>query len=121
MNKEQAIHSFWSNYGIPAYDEATVPNKAVMPYITYSVATGSMDDTIGLTATIWYRSTSWKDITEKVEEIAADVGLGGKLIKIDNGYAWLRRGSTFSQRIQSPDDMVRAYYLQIMAEFLTEN
>lgn len=121
MNKEQALHNFWSSFGIPAYDESSVPDNATEPYITYSVATGSLDDIVGMTATIWYRSTSWQEITHKKDEVAEVVGVGGRRIKLDNGYAWLCRGSTFAQRISSEDDMVRAYYLQLQAEFLTKD
>lgn len=121
MDKEQALQNFWSSFGIPAYDEYTVPDDATMPYITYSVATGSLDNMVGLTATIWYKSTSWREITRLKNRIAESIGVGGKRIKLDNGYAWLCRGNTFAQRIPSTDDRVRAYYLQLNAEFLTED
>lgn len=121
MDKEQALHNFWSSFGLPAYDEASVPDDAVMPYITYKVATGSLGDIIGLTATVWYRSSSWAEITRKKNEIAEYIGVGGKTIKIDNGYAWIYRGSTFAQRIPSQDDRVRGYYLMLNAEYLTSN
>lgn len=121
MDKEQALHNFWSSFGLPAYDETSVPDEVEMPYITYSVATGSLNDTIGLTATIWYRSSSWKEITKKKDFIAEHIGVGGKVIKLDKGYLYLCRSSTFAQRIPSSDDSVRAYYLQLNAEFLTEN
>lgn len=121
MDKEQSLQHFWESFSIPAYDETSVPDDAQMPYITYSVATGSLDDVVGLTATIWYRSTSWKDITIKKNEIAEAIGVGGRVIKLNDGYAWLCRGSTFAQRIPSEDDMVRAYYLQLQAEFLTRD
>ena len=120
MDKEQAIQSFWSSFGIPAYDEATVPDDAVMPYITYSVATGSLDNVISMTATIWYRSTSWREITEKKNEIEIYIGIGGRVLKLNNGYVWIIRGSTFAQRIANSNDSVRAYYLQTQAEFLTD-
>lgn len=121
MDKEQALHSFWNSFSIPAYDETSVPDDAVEPYITYSVATGSLNDVIGLTATIWYRGTSWAQVTQKKNEIAEYIGVGGKTIKLDDGYVWLCRGTTFAQRLSGQDDMVRAYYLQLNAEFLTEN
>lgn len=43
MNKAQAIQAFWESFGVPAYEESTVPDDAVMPYITYS-----MDPVIGI-------------------------------------------------------------------------
>lgn len=121
MDKEQAIHSFWSSFGIPAYDANTVPDDAVMPYITYSVATGALEDVLLLNASIWYRSTSWRDVAEKTKQIAEYVGAGGhKLMRVDGGYLFLTQGSPFSQRMpDQSDDMIRRVYININAEFFT--
>ena len=121
MDKEQALHSFWNSFGIPAYDETSVPDGVSEPYITYSVATGSLGDMIALTATIWYRGTSWADVTQKKNQIAEAISFGGKLIEFDGGSIWLTRGYTFAQRLSGQKDSVRAYYLQLNAEFFTEN
>ena len=77
MNKEQAIHTFWSGFGIPAYDEQTVPDDAVMPYITYRVVTDSIGNVCNLTGSIWYRSTSWKEVSDKAAEVAKFVAQEG--------------------------------------------
>ena len=73
MDKAQALHSFWSSFGLPAYDEASVPSgddTPQFPYITYTVATDALDGSLPLVASLWYKSTSWRDITLKSEEIA---------------------------------------------------
>jgi hypothetical protein len=46
MDKEQAIQNFWSQFGIPAYDENSVPDDLRYPFITYSVSTDMLDDTV---------------------------------------------------------------------------
>ena len=131
MDKEQALDMFWNSFGIPAFDEASVPDEVWseeqqkmvpldMPYITYSVATGSLDDVISLTASLWYRSTSWKEITQKKNNIAEYIGVGGRNIPIDDGYMYIYRGSTFAQRILN-NELTKQYYLQVQIEFLTEN
>ena len=61
MNKAQAIHKFWSGFGLTAYDMYTVPKNAEMPYITYSVAEDSLERPISLTGSIWYRRYSQTD------------------------------------------------------------
>ena len=69
MDKSQAIDNFWNRFGIPAYDENTVPQDAPLPRITYNVETDSLDNPVGMNASLWYRSRSWKDISKKAEEI----------------------------------------------------
>lgn len=122
MDKSQAIHNFWSSFGLPAYDENTVPDDAVMPYITYSVSTGDIDNLIILNARLWYYSPSWQAISKKADEIAAYIGSGRQVVlKIDNGYLWLVKGSPFSQRMSDEtDSMIRSIYLNVNAEFLTQ-
>lgn len=121
MTKDEAIYSFYSGFSLPAYDENTVPEGSALPYITYSVSTDSIGNMVILSASLWYRSTSWAAIQDKADEIAADLGYGGKIIKIDNGYLWLVKGSPFAQRMSEPSDkMVRRIIININAEFLTE-
>ena len=121
MDKEQAIHDFWSGFGIPAYDEFSVPDGAQMPYITYSVTTGALGDALMLTGSVWYHSPSWQGVTHKVHEIAEFVGQGGHKIKaIDGGYLFLTQGVPFAQRMSDPgDEMVRRIYIILNAEFFT--
>ena len=104
-----------------AYDENTVAENATFPRITYSVSTDSIGNLVILSASLWYNTRSWEDISKKADEIAADLGHGGKIIKIDNGYLWLVKGSPFAQRMSEPSDkMVRRIIININAEFLTE-
>lgn len=121
MDKSQAIHAFWSSFEIPAYDENTVPDDAEMPYITYNVVINNVGGVTLLTASVWYRSTSWADISAKVDEIAEKLALNGFYsARLDNGIMWLVQGTPFAQRMSDPeDDMIRRYYLNVTAEFLT--
>ena len=121
MTKAQALHEFWASFGLPAYDENTVPIDAQIPRITYSVSTDSFENTLFLSANLWYKSTSWKEISEKAEEIAERIGVNGYTIKaIDNGYLWIVKGTPFAQRMSDPsDDSIRRIYINIIAEFLT--
>lgn len=121
MDKSQAIHAFWSSFEIPAYDENTVPDDAEMPYITYNVVTNNVGGVTLLTASVWYRSTSWAEISAKVAEIGEKLALNGFYsARLDNGIMWLVQGTPFAQRMSDPeDDMIRRYYLNVTAEFLT--
>lgn len=122
-DKEQALHQFWSSFGWAARDENTVPDDAMTRYdghyITYAVATSSLDEPIPLSASLWCKDTSWTSITNKAEEISRALGIGGKLVRFDGGYLWLCRGTPFTQRMPDEDDTIRRVYINVMAEYLT--
>lgn len=123
MDKWQAIDKFWNSFGIPAYDENTVltgGNSPTPPYITYNAVTSRVGQEISLTASIWYRGYSWKEVSEKANEIAEAIGYGYKLEDVDGGYLYIRMGQPFAQRMGDPeDDTIRRMYIITDAEFLT--
>ena len=120
MTKASALYNFWSNFGLTAYEENTVPTDAKFPYITYQVVTDSFGAEVALTASVWYRDTSWVEANAKSEEISRTISRGGKTIPVDGGVLWLKRGTPFSQSIgDETDDLIKRKYLNITAEFLT--
>ncbi len=123
MDKEQALHNFWSSFGLKAYDENTVPDNAMDvnngKYLTYNVATASLGEPTPIYANLWYKSSSWAEITAKAEAMAQTIGIGGTLIPFDGGYIWICRGVPFSQRMADDDDTIRRIYINVMAEYLS--
>lgn len=121
MDKWQTINDFWNGFDIPAYDENSVPDDVVMPYISYSAQVGSLDDVLLLVASVWDRSTSWRFVSNKVDQIARYVGEHGHIVlSVDNGLLWVTQGDPFAQRMNDPsDDSVRRIYITLNAEFLT--
>lgn len=123
MTKAAALYNFWSGFGLPAYEETSVPtgdDAPDFPYITYQVVTDSFGGDIALTASVWYRSESWLQINAKTEEIAGHIGRGGRVIPCDGGAIWLKRGQPFAQSMgDEADDMIRRKYINLTAEFLT--
>ena len=122
MDKFQAIAFFWESFGIPAYDENTVPtgdNRPSFPYITYDASVSNLGYPVAMSGSIWYYGTSWAMITAKMTEIQSEIGMGGKIIPCDGGALWIKQGSPFAQRMSDPNDMVRRILINIEAEFLT--
>lgn len=120
MNKWQAINSFWNGFNIPAYDENSIPDDVELPYISYSAQTGSLDDTLLITASIFDRSMSWKFASDKADEIAEYVGRF-VVLPLDEGYLWLTPGSPFAQRMSDNiyNDTIKRIYIVLNGEFLT--
>lgn len=91
----KGLYEAWNRF-LPAYPEGTVPDDAVMPYITYEVKQPNWRDQTTYNVRVWYKDTSFQNITEKVDEIAEWVG-EGKLLTIQNGYIWLFKDVNFCQ------------------------
>ena len=120
MTKAAAIYQFWSSFGLTAYEENTVPEDAVFPYITYQLVTDSFDSEVAAAASLWYRGENWTAINAKTEEISAHIGLGGKITKCDGGRIWIKRGQPFAQNMgDESDGLIKRKYLNVNIEYFT--
>lgn len=120
MDKWQFLQDFWSGFGLTAYDESSVPDNAQLPYITYNASVSDFEHPVLITASLWYRSSSWAEISQKASQIAETVCLS-KPQKIDGGRVRVWIGDTpFAQRMGDPDDAtIRRILINLMAEFMT--
>ena len=120
MNKYQALHDFWSSFDLPAYDTHSVPAGTKLPYLTYSVSVGAIDEPVFMSVSLWYRSDSWAEIDSKANEIEARLGTGGEVLKLDNGRLFLFRGTPFARRLNDMNDTkIKQIFINIGAEFFT--
>lgn len=133
MNKQQAFNNFWSGFGVLAFEENTVPDddtiKALIeagvaaskyPYITYQVITGDLNGPVFPTASIWDRSNSWERadlLTNRISEAIQKMNT----IKLDNGRAFITKGSPFAQHMsEEADSSIRRVVINLAVEFFTE-
>ena len=119
LDKWKAVQAFWGRFGVPAYEQASVPQNVTMPYITYNGEVGAIGDVLVLSGSVWARDTSWEWISKKADEIAAYIGHGYTISDIDGGYLWITRGQPFAQRMSDEDPTVKRIYINCNAEFLT--
>ncbi len=123
MTKEAALHSFFNIFGIPGYPASAVPDDAVFPWLTYELITSAWDGgEVGLTVNIWYHTTDEAQPNAKARELSELLGLGGAVLPCDGGYIWLKRGSPWCQNLtDETDKAIKRRYINISAEYLTEN
>ncbi len=107
----KALYQFWASFGLPAWSQDTVPDEAVLPYITFDVVSGDALGATLLTGTAWLRDeddgTSVNARRAQVlEQIAAAVPPAGlKLDTEDGGFIMLYRNSgNFQRNVQDPED-----------------
>lgn len=109
---------------MPAYDELTVPDDAVMPYITYEAVAGNLGAATQVAVNLWYRSNKWAEISQKAQQIATEIDQLPSSIKIDGGRMRVRLpdGVTWGDRMEEPSDRgVRRIRIAVEIEFLTAN
>lgn len=123
MTKAAAIYNFWSSFGLQVFDEDAVPtgdDAPEYPYITYELITDSLGNPVAMTASLWYRGSSWTAPNAKTEEIGAYIGRGGIVLSCDGGGIWINRGTPFAQSMRDDnDDLIRRKIINIQAEYLT--
>lgn len=128
MDKWQAQNTYWNSFGIPAFQEDTVPREIPdgkggmkpleMPYITYEMVSGSLDGLMSVDASVWFRGTKWSEICQQTDAMAK---IADREIKIDGGYVKFRKSVGYwAQPLSDPnDDKVRRMRLNVEVEFLT--
>ena len=125
MTKAAAIHNFWAGFGLTAFEENSVPtgkDAPAFPYITYQLITDSFGGGVAMTASLWYRSSSWVNANAKADEISEAIGYGGNVILYDGGSIWLKRGKPFAQRMgDASDQMIKRIIINIEAEYFSRD
>ncbi len=128
MTKDKALHRFFSGFGIDAYPSTSVVNEngepdVILPYLTYTPVFGAWGgEPVSLTVNLWYRTESEAIPNAKAQELSERIGLGGVVIPCDGGYIWLKRGSPWCQSLTDETDQnIKRRYLNVTAEYLTEN
>lgn len=121
--KAATIYEFWNSLEIPAYEENSVPtgeDAPKFPYITYQLVTDSLGNEVAMTASLWYRGTSWVEANAKTEEISQRIGRKGAVLDCNGGKVWIKRGTPFAQNMSDEsDNLIKRKYLNITAEYLT--
>lgn len=126
MTKAACVQKFMSSFGLAAVQEAAFPADPVarpsFPYLTWSASFDALGVEVPVSLSLWYRSEGWVAVNDKMAEISAAVGRGGVFLPCDGGGVWIRRGVPFAQQMGDPDDdMIKRMYINLVAEYITEN
>ena len=121
MDKQQAYQSFWEEVsGLTAYEENSVPDDAVIPYVTYQKLIDDLGSSLFPTASIWTRSSSWEQADRILNSIDQRLRDGGMILPLDNGRMFICTGSPFAQPMgDDEDNMIKRYNLNLQVEFFT--
>ena len=100
----EALYSFFSSFGIPAYVTDNIPDNVQMPYITYDLLEPEPLAVGRLNASVWYKSTSYAEISAKVDQIKAAIDNGVSLGTSTGAvYLFRERDSAFAKYMNDPN------------------
>lgn len=117
LNKWTAQKVYWSSFGLPAYEEHTVPDDAVMPYLTYQAVNGQLGGVLNASANLYYKGTSWAKIMEETSTMEKFID---RQMFIDGGIMKVRKPiMNFAQPMPENDNKVRRMLLTVEIEFLS--
>lgn len=124
MTKSAALYSFWSSFGLKAFDEQSVPtgeNAPEFPYITFERAIDGLGSVVALSASVWYRDSSVVDINAKTEEISkAFIDRKLRMIPCDGGGLLFFREQPFAQPLKNEnDEMIKRTVINYSVMFIT--
>lgn len=122
MRKDKALYNWFQQFDIPFYPTTALPpaKEITFPYGTYEPVFGYNGDITYPTVNIYYLTESEVIPNKKAAEIGEVIGMGGTLVKCDEGLMWIKRGSPFVQGINDPDNSnIKRRLISIAIEFLT--
>lgn len=120
MDRYEAQYSFWASFGVPAYEENSVPDleDVTFPYITYQAAASAFDEDARLSANVWTRSTSWLQADTIANAIIARLKDGGENIAYDGGCIWVTPEAPLVQNMGDPeDDRIKRKLVSVVLHF----
>lgn len=120
MDRFEALYSFWAGFGIPAYEQNSVPDadSISFPYITYEAVVSGFDEDAFSNASIWTRNTSWSEADRLSDMIEADLKNGGRIVPYSGGMLWITPEAPFSQSMgDDADNLIKRKVLSVAIHF----
>jgi hypothetical protein len=122
MDKYEAIYNFFELFGLPVYEENSVPTDDPLPefpYLTYESSASYGDAEIQLTFSIWYRDTGMDAIDAKAQEISQKIR-GLAVVDCDEGSILIRPAESFIQSMNDDSDpLIKRKLFTVYAKFIT--
>ena len=106
MDRYEAQYNFWSSFGVPAYEQNSVPDLDIVtfPYITFAAVATPFAGEVDINASVWTRSTSWQTADALADLIDTRLKYGGEIVGYDGGIIWITAGTPLAQNMGDPDD-----------------
>ena len=106
----EALKTFVSGFGLPAYTPESVPEGVQVPYLIYPLVEPEWNQKATFYIQGWYRSRSNAALVEKADQIIKEVGTG-ITISTSSGYLVIYPESPLCQLMNDGD--FRSFYINL--------
>lgn len=120
----EAQYNFWASFGIPAYEESSVPDRdelkrlGITSYIAYQPVSAGFDQDVSGGASIYTRADSWLQADTLADAIEARLKDGGEVVLYTGGMIWVTAEAPFAQNLGDPDDdKIKRKVLNVVRHF----
>jgi len=111
-NTAKALKQFFSDFGMPAYAQNTVPKDVDYPYLTFPLIEPEWNQKTTFYVQGYFRTTSFSLVLEKADAIAGAIG-NGVILNMDDGYLVLYPETPLIQTMTETDNNVRSFYINL--------
>lgn len=101
---------FFSDFGLPAYARADIPDDVELPYIAYDLVEPTWDQQANMSCQVYYPKGMLEELLTKADEIAAVIGHGIE-ITLTDGYLMLYRTG---QNGKQNDEWSESIYIPLL-------
>lgn len=92
MNSFQALVSYWNTkLKLPVYEQGQVPDRAILPYCTVTLADSSNADRTTLTVFTWHSKDKNIERMEYADILHKAIPIQGERIEVDGGRLLISR------------------------------
>lgn len=125
MDKLATLQSFFSSFGLTAYEESAIfsqKTKPEFPYITYEGIDDSFNEGLNsITFSTWYRNASWVNSVNMTKLISRSIPSTGLMLRCDEGSILIYKGSNpFGRRMgDDSDDLIKRTVFNLDVRFYT--
>ena len=119
MDKWEAQYAFWSQFGIPAYEENSVPtgdDRPSYPYLTYQAVDAPFNEDVPTTASIWTKDYSWAEADGLANAVMTALKNGGYVQFYTGGMVWYTIDQIQAMG-DTEDDTIKRKVLNMTAHF----
>lgn len=113
LSVAQCLYTFFNSFGIPGYEENSIPDDAALPYITYTLIAPDWTDTASISASIWYGGSSVAVVSKKADEIGKRIEEEPRIPASNGGCVYLYKGNPFAQTVPVDNGNVKVITLNI--------